>query len=585
MLATFVIGLREGLEAALIVGIIAAFLTQDGKGRALRSMWIGVGIAVVICLGIGLALTLLSGSLPQRQQELLETVIGLVAVVMVTWMVLWMRKHSRDLKSELGAAVQGALAAGSTFALVAMAFLAVIREGVETAVFLVAASQTKGGAITFVGAGLGIAVAIVLGWLIYRGGVRINLSKFFRITGGVLVLVAGGVLMSSLRHAHEADWLNVGTQTWIDLSAVITPGSVQESLLGGVLGIQAQLSAVAVIAWLLYIVPMLAVVLWPAGRLLTARIAARLLLAVGSAGLVAAALLVLLVPAATVPSSAAHTAAGDGGTASVSLSAAVRSGAGMTAVVGGTVVLQGAPDDVRVDLPAERRTLDLVGTRTLGGRSVADYASGRIVVPAADSPTTMTGAELAELNGGRYPVGLRAADADQALRTTEPVGVELIVTVDVATGLPVGVAGTAEAAVIATAESGRTHRVELGSVQLTSTELATPAGSTASGSTGTGLTAAAALSNAQLRATTFGALLPWMLVVWSGLLLGSAALILLAARRRRARPAPAAARQATPETLPGSGPVIDPAPGLVAETTPPRSLASSSASRSGDPHR
>lgn len=584
MLATFVIGLREGLEAALIVGIIAAFLTQDGKTRALRSMWIGVGIAVVICLGIGLALTLVSGSLPQRQQEMLETVIGLVAVVMVTWMVLWMRKHSRNLKSELGAAVQGALAAGSTFALVAMAFLAVIREGVETAVFLVAASQTKGGATTFVGAGLGIAVAIVLGWLIYRGGVRINLSKFFRVTGAILVLVAGGVLMSSLAHAHEADWLNVGTQTWIDLSAVITPGSVQESLLGGVLGIQAQLSAIAVIAWVLYVVPMLAVVLWPVGRLLTARITARLLLAVGSAGVVAATLLALLVPAATAPSSTTHTAAGDGGSAAVTLSAAVVSGAGMTAVVGGTVVLDGTSDNVRVTLPAEQRTLELVSARTIAGRSVADYASDRIVVPAPESPATMTGAELAELNGGRYPVGLRAADADQALRTTEPVGVELIVTVDVATGLPVGVAGTVEAAVIATAGSGRTHRVELGSVQLISTELATAPGSTAAGSRSTGIAAAASLSNAQLRATTFGALLPWMLVVWSGLLLGSAALVLLAARRR-ARPAPAAARQATPESLPGSGPVTDPAAGLVTEPTPQRSLASSSTSRSGDQHR
>ncbi|MEJ7649384.1 MAG: iron uptake transporter permease EfeU [Nakamurella sp.] len=585
MLATFVIGLREGLEAALIVGIIAAFLTQDGKTRALRSMWIGVGIAVVICLVIGLALTLLSGSLPQRQQEMLETVIGLVAVVMVTWMVLWMRKHSRNLKSELGAAVQGALAAGSTFALAAMAFLAVIREGIETAVFLVAASQTKGGAITFVGAGLGIAVAIVLGWLIYRGGVRINLSKFFRVTGAILVLVAGGVLMSSLSHAHEADWLNVGTQTWIDLSAGITPGSVQESLLAGVLGIRAQLSAISVIAWVLYVVPMLAVVLWPAGRLLTARITARLLMAVGALGLVAAALLALLVPAANAPASVTRAATGDGGSAMVTVSSATVSGAGMTAVLGGTVVLDGAPDDVRVALPAVRRTLDLIGARTLAGRSVADYASDRIVVPATASPATMTGAELAELNGGRYPVGLRAADADQALRTTEPVDVELIITVDVATGLPVGVAGTADAAVIATAENGRTHRVELGSVQLTSTELATTPGSTAAGSTGTGLAAAAALSNAQLRATTFGALLPWMLVAWSGLLLGSAAMILLGARRRRARLAPAAAREATPEALPGPGPVIDHATGLVTEPAPRRSLASSSTSRSGDHHR
>jgi len=109
VLATFVIGLREGLEAALIVGIIAAFLAQDGKSRALRLMWTGVALAVLLCLGIGITLAVLSGSLPHRRQEMLETVIGLVAVAMVTWMVLWMRQHSKDLRKELGRAAGGAL--------------------------------------------------------------------------------------------------------------------------------------------------------------------------------------------------------------------------------------------------------------------------------------------------------------------------------------------------------------------------------------------------------------------------------------------------------------------------------------------
>lgn len=223
MLATLVIGLREGLEAALIVGIIAAFLKQDGKTKALRLMWTGVGLAVLLCLGIGIALAALSGALPQRQQEMLEAVIGLVAVAMVTWMVLWMRKHSKDLKRDLGTAVGGALANGTSFALVGMAFLAVVREGVETAVFLVAASQTAAGAATFSGPGLGIGVAFVLGYLIYRGGVKLNLSKFFRITGVVLVVVAGGVLMSSLYHAYEAGWITIGRQTWLNFSAFIKP--------------------------------------------------------------------------------------------------------------------------------------------------------------------------------------------------------------------------------------------------------------------------------------------------------------------------------------------------------------------------
>ncbi len=142
MLATFVIGLREGLEASLIVGIIAAFLKQSNRTDALRKVWLGVGAAVLLCLAVGVTLQLFSASLPQRQQEMLECVVAAIAVVMVSYMVLWMRKHSRDLKSDLQHATGSALARGSAGALVAMAFLAVLREGFETAVFLLAAFQS-----------------------------------------------------------------------------------------------------------------------------------------------------------------------------------------------------------------------------------------------------------------------------------------------------------------------------------------------------------------------------------------------------------------------------------------------------------
>jgi high-affinity iron transporter len=193
MLATFVIGLREGLEAALIVGIIAAFLKQSGRADALRRMWIGVVLAVLLCLGVGLALQAVNSTLPQRQQEMLECVVAAIAVVMVSYMVLWMRRHSRTLKSDLRAAAGGALASGSATALVVMAFLAVFREGFETAVFLLAAFQSAVSPTQAVaGAVLGVVLAVALGYLIYRGGVKLNLSKFFQLTGVVLVLVAAG---------------------------------------------------------------------------------------------------------------------------------------------------------------------------------------------------------------------------------------------------------------------------------------------------------------------------------------------------------------------------------------------------------
>src|SRR5450631_827237 len=144
MLPTFVIGLREGLEAALIVGIVAAFLAQQGRHDALRQVWLGTAAAVAICVAVGVGLEILSSDLPQRQQEQLETVVGLIAVGMVTYMIIWMRTHARDLRGDLEAATASALARGSSTALVTMAFLAVLREGFETAVFLLAAFRASG---------------------------------------------------------------------------------------------------------------------------------------------------------------------------------------------------------------------------------------------------------------------------------------------------------------------------------------------------------------------------------------------------------------------------------------------------------
>ena len=201
VLPTFVIGLREGLEAALIVGIVAAFLTQRGRRDALRWMWLGVILAVSLCAAVAVGLRIAEENLPQKEQEQLETVIAFIAVGMITWMIVWMRRHSADLKGDLQQRAEVALLGGSVIGLVVMAFLAVLREGIETAVFMLAAfQQSTDPGLTGTGAVLGVAVAMVLGYLIYRGGVKLNLSKVFRITGVVLVLVAAGLLSFAAAH-------------------------------------------------------------------------------------------------------------------------------------------------------------------------------------------------------------------------------------------------------------------------------------------------------------------------------------------------------------------------------------------------
>jgi high-affinity iron transporter len=264
MLPTFVIGLREGVEASLIVGIVAAFLRRQGRLDALRWMWAGVAVAVVLCIGVAIALQLVDDALPQQEQEGLETVVAAIAVAMVTFMIVWMRKHARDLAGELQTNAAGALARGSVLALVGMAFFAVVREGLETAVFLLAAFQVSGdSASAGIGAALGIVVAIAVGWGIYGGGVRINLARFFRLTSAALVLVAAGLVMSAFHTAHEATWLNSLQQRAVDLSWLVRPGSVLSSLLTGVLGLQPQPTVGEAAGWLVYAIPMLAFVLWP----------------------------------------------------------------------------------------------------------------------------------------------------------------------------------------------------------------------------------------------------------------------------------------------------------------------------------
>jgi len=267
VLPTFVIGLREGVEAALIIGIIAAFLIQRDERSALRWMWVGVGLAIGLCLGIAATFRAINQSLPHKQQETLEALMALLAVGGVTYMIIWMRRHSRGLKHVLESHAETALVQGSTWALVGLAFFAVIREGLETSVFLIAAFQNSlNPRATGTGAVLGILLAAVLGYGIYKGGVRINLSRFFRVTGFILVLVAAGLLASAAHAAAEAGFLTVGQASALNLTWLIAPGTIRASLITGMLGLQPSPTVIEVSLWLVYAIAIGLYVLWPHGR-------------------------------------------------------------------------------------------------------------------------------------------------------------------------------------------------------------------------------------------------------------------------------------------------------------------------------
>jgi high-affinity iron transporter len=264
MIPTFVIALREGVEASLIIGIIAAFLVKEGRRDTLKQMWIGVAIAIALCAGVAVALKLVGQDLPQRQQEGLETVIGLIAVATISYMIIWMRRNARGIKASLEGEAASALAAGSTMALVGMAFLAVLREGFETSVFLLAAFQDAADT-TAAGAGavLGLLAAVAIGLGLYRGGVRINLTRFFRVTGLILVFVAAGLLATAAHTAHEAGWINSLQGQALDLTWLVQPGTVSGSLLTGMLGLQPSPTVIEVLVYGLYALPMGLYVIWP----------------------------------------------------------------------------------------------------------------------------------------------------------------------------------------------------------------------------------------------------------------------------------------------------------------------------------
>src|ERR1700742_2986252 len=192
-------------------------------------MFGGVALAGLISTGVGVGLDLLSASLPQAQQEMMETVIGFIAVLLVTSMIIWMNRNAPRLKGELEREARQAIRRGGSLALVGMAFLAVLKEGFETAVFLLAAAETShaGRWFAFLGGVLGILAAIAVGSGLYIGGLKINLARFFRVTGAFLVLIAAGLLLSALRTAHEAGWVSIGQQQLFDFSSWMPVQSLQ----------------------------------------------------------------------------------------------------------------------------------------------------------------------------------------------------------------------------------------------------------------------------------------------------------------------------------------------------------------------
>jgi high-affinity iron transporter len=240
MLVPFLIMLREGIEAALIVGIIASYLRQTGRGEWMPAVWIGVFLAAALALFVGGGLELVSAEFPQKQQELFEGLVGLLAVIILSSMVFWMRKVARSIKHELHESLDAALAGSKnqTYALIGMVFFAVAREGLETVFFLLAIFQQSEGASAPIGALLGLIIAVGIGFAIYKGSMRLNLGRFFRWTGLFILVVAAGILANSVQALHEAGLWNHFQTVVFDISAILPMDGPTGSVLAGMFGYQ-----------------------------------------------------------------------------------------------------------------------------------------------------------------------------------------------------------------------------------------------------------------------------------------------------------------------------------------------------------
>ena len=266
----FLIGLREGVEAALIVAIVLAYVVRTGNGRHIPKIWLGAGAATVVSVGLGLLIFSTVGSFQEPYEQLFEGSAMLLAALVVTWMLFWMRRQSMNLRGELQAAVDRVLSEGTAWGLAVLAFTAVIREGVETALFLAgqATSADTGAGSVLLGAVIGLGAAALIGWGFYRGSRAIDLRRFFRWTGIALVFIAAGLLSHAVHEfievAEIAGVSVIGSQAAFDISGILSHDDGIGQFLRAIFGYSARPEVLTFVVHVAYVVGILALYLRPA---------------------------------------------------------------------------------------------------------------------------------------------------------------------------------------------------------------------------------------------------------------------------------------------------------------------------------
>jgi high-affinity iron transporter len=264
VLSSLLITLREGLEAALIIGIILAYLARTNNRQGFKPVWVGVSLAVLGSLIAGAGIYLLAGELSGRAEEVFEGVAMFVAVGVLTWMIFWMRKQAVDIKLHLHAQIQSVLTSGSSLGLVVLAFIVVVREGIETVLLLFAATRVDESPVLFtVGGFVGLAIAIAIGYSIYKGSSRLNLRTFFNVTSVVLIMFAAGLLAHGIHEFQEAGIIPIVVEHVWDINHILPEKSTFGRFLTAIVGYNGNPSLVEVTAYFVYLVSALGVYFRP----------------------------------------------------------------------------------------------------------------------------------------------------------------------------------------------------------------------------------------------------------------------------------------------------------------------------------
>jgi len=265
LVAALLITLREGLEAALIVGIVLGALRRVGRKGYSKPVWLGVAAAIVTSMAGGWLLNALGVAFEGRGEQIFEGVAMLLASGVLTWMIFWMQRQGRQVQTELETDVRRAVASGSGWALFSLAFVAVVREGIETVLFLSAAAFSSSPVQTLVGGALGLVVAVILGWLMFAAGKRLDVRAFFRVTSVLLILFAAGLTAHGVHELQEAGIIPILVEHVWDSNRIVDEGGTVGTFLKALFGYNGNPSLLEVLAYIAYLAVVGAASLLPRG--------------------------------------------------------------------------------------------------------------------------------------------------------------------------------------------------------------------------------------------------------------------------------------------------------------------------------